>query len=111
MFNSEKYSKNVFLNVNKQKIEAFTNHVVLVFQENGQFFKEGNHQHQQLLIIAVEKFDQQSNDVFVSHLQFSPRVLSKVEQKIKRDWQKEEQESWLSFAALFIELQIMQPRQ
>lgn len=86
-------------------MEASTDHVSFVFQKDGQFFQEWNHQHQQLLVVAFKKFDQQSNYVFISHLQFCPCVLSKVQQKIKRDWRNEK--SLLSFEALVIEVQMV----
>lgn len=70
-----------------------THHVILVLHEDGKFFEERNNQHQELLVIAFQNFDQQANNVFIPHLQLCSGVFSEVQQEVKRDWEKGDMES------------------
>lgn len=76
--------------INDRCSEFSTRHVVLVLQEDGQLFEEGNNKDQQLLVLSLKNFDQQSNNVFIPHLQLCPRVLSQIQQQVKRNWKEEE---------------------
>lgn len=70
--------------IESESLVSTTHHVILILKKDGEFFKERNHQDKQLLIITFKNFDQQANNVFIPHLQFCPRILSKVQQEVKR---------------------------
>ncbi len=97
------------------KYISSTHHVILVLQEDGQFFEEWNHQDQQLLVIPFKNFDQQTNDVFIPHLQLRPRVFSKVQQEVKRHWETERVEDMrnllvISQVILWLQLKGTKPK-
>lgn len=70
-----------------------THHVILVLHEDGELFEERNDQHQELLVVAFQNFDQQADNVFISHLQLCSGVFSQVQQEVKRDWEKADMKS------------------
>lgn len=62
-----------------------SHHVVLVLQEDAELFEEGDHQHQQLLILPLQRLDQQMHNVLVPHLELRACVLRQIQQQVERN--------------------------